>query len=183
MLNRVLAIDGALNKSGWVILDEKETKSGELKISGSKYGTIAPKSTMSLAFKLLYIRKELLNLIKTYKPDVIVLEDVYLGPNVKTGARLNNAKGVYVLTAYEATGKEPVYVAANVARSCLGFKNNKEEPYKYFSELFNLKESFNKGNDITDAYTLGFWYIKNRRGECVVKKNKKSGKKNGRKSR
>jgi Holliday junction resolvasome RuvABC endonuclease subunit len=175
---RVLAIDGALNHSGWVILDEREKKDGSRQTVGSKYGVIMPNAKMSLAFKLSYIKKEVTDLIKTYKPDVVVFEDTYAGKNALTNARLNNAKGVYIVTVFEVTGEDPVYVNAAVARSCLGFGNNKEDPYEFFSKLFDMSESFNKGNDITDAYTLGFWYIIDERGECQERgKKKKNNKK------
>jgi crossover junction endodeoxyribonuclease RuvC len=178
---RVLAIDGALNHSGWVILDEREKKDGTRQAVGSKYGMIKPNAKMSLAFKLSFIRQELIDIIKTYKPDVIVFEDTYAGKNALTNARLNNAKGVFIVTVYEQTGKDPVYVNAAVARSCLGFGNNKEDPYEFFSELFKMEENFDKGNDITDAYTLGFWYITDERGECEERTKKKKKKRSTRK--
>lgn len=163
---RVLGIDGALNHSGWVIVDEKEKKGGARQAVASKYGMIMTNTKMSLAFKLSHIRQELIKIIKTYKPDYIVFEDTYAGKNALTNARLNNAKGVFIVTVYELTGQDPIYVNAAVARSCLGFKNNKEEPFEHFSSLLGLTESFDKGNDITDAYTLAFWFITDQRGEC-----------------
>lgn len=168
---RVLGIDGALNHSGWVIVDEKEKKDGTCNAVASKYGMIMTNAKMSLAFKLSHIRQELIKIIKTYKPDYIVFEDTYAGKNALTNARLNNAKGVFIVTVYEVTGKDPVYVNAAVARSCLGFKNNKEEPFEHFSQLLGLTESFEKGNDITDAYTLAFWFIVDQRGECQQSKH------------
>lgn len=170
---RVLAIDGALNHSGWVVLDEKEKKDGSRQTVGSKYGRIMPNPKLSLAFKLLFIKNEVNDLIRTYKPDVVVLEDTYAGKNALTNARLNNAKGVFIVTVFETTGKDPVYVNAAVARSCLGFGNNKEDPWEFFSKLFNMKESFEKGNDVTDSCTLGFWYITDERGECQERAKKK----------
>lgn len=175
---RVLAIDGALNHSGWVILDDIGDPNS---VRASRYGIITPNSKMSLGFKLSYIKKEITDIIKTYKPDVVVFEDTYSGKNALTNARLNNAKGAFILTVFELMHKDPVYISAARARGCLGFKNNKEEPYEHFKKLFNLKESFEKANDITDAYTLGFWYITEQRGECKGRKKKtaKRGEKKG----
>ena len=79
---------------------------------------------------------------------------------------------MFIVTVYEVTGKDPVYVNAAVARSCLGFKNNKEDPFEHFSKLLKLKESFEKGNDITDAYTLAFWFVTDERGECQSAKKR-----------
>jgi len=67
---------------------------------------------------------------------------------------------------HEVLGSDPLTVTATVARKCLGFKNNKEEPYDFFQKKYKLPESFEKGNDITDAYTVGWWYIISRRNGC-----------------
>ncbi len=172
---KILAIDGALNCTGWVFLEDRGG-TGTEGIRASQYGTIATKPTMSLGFKLAYIRTEFLKLIKKLHPQVIVLEDTYSGKNALTNARLNNAKGVFMLTAYEMLGTDPMCITAAVARKCLGFKNNKEDPYEFFQNMYKLKESFQKGNDITDAFTLGWYYILTSRDECVKKTKKKSAK-------
>jgi Holliday junction resolvasome RuvABC endonuclease subunit len=168
---RIFAIDGSLNCSGWAVLDARNGKGTE-HIKGSNYGTIKTKPTMSLGFKLSYIRIEFIKLINSYHPDVIVMEDTYAGKNALTNARLNNAKGVIFLTAYELLGTDPVCITAAKARACVGFKNNKEEPYAFFKKQYKLKETFEKGNDITDAFTLGWYYVISSREECHDPKKK-----------
>lgn len=165
-------MDGALNKSGWVVLDVVDGKGQDL-IKPVAYGVINPKSSLPLSYKLVNIREELINLFRKYRPTVFVFEDTYAGQNKLTTARLNNAKGVFMATAHELLDKEPVYVGAGTARKCLGFKNNKEEPFKYFQEMYNLTESFKQGNDITDAFTLGHWYVVWSREGCIEKKKKR----------
>jgi len=168
---RIVAIDGALNHSGWVVLDVDAEKLESIK--SVKNGKIVPKTNMSLASKLLYIRQELIKLFRTYEPDMIVFEDTYAGKNPKTTSRLNNAKGVILMTAYEWLNKEPACVKAIEARACLGFKNGKEpkrEPWEYFRAKYKLKMGFKAGNDITDAYTLGWWYVKSTGEGCVERK-------------
>jgi Holliday junction resolvasome RuvABC endonuclease subunit len=173
---RILAIDGALNHSGWALLDTTDGEGWD-SAKASKYGIITTKATMSLAFKLFFIRQELIKIIKSYKPDVIVFEDTYAGQNALTTARLNNAKGIILMTAYEALNKEPVCVKATVARACLGFKNGKDpkkEPWEFFKKRYNLQNiTFERGNDVTDAYVLGWYYILSQTGDCAAKKKPK----------
>ena len=166
---RVLAFDPALNHTGWVVLQYTETGKGREGIIASDYGVIKPNPKQSLGARLLYNRNELIRLFNVYKPDVIVFEEVFAGKNALTSARLNNVKGVFIVTAYELTGTDPFFVNARKARSCLGFKNNKRDPYEFFSSALNLPEDFLKGNDITDAYTVGYWYILEQRDACVDK--------------
>lgn len=152
-----------------------EDKGGEVK--APVYGTIATKPTMSLGFKLAYIRTEFVKIVKMYRPEVIVMEDTYAGKNALTNARLNNAKGVLYLTAYELLNQDPECVTAAKARGCLGFKNNKEEPFARFNKTYQLKLSFKEGNDITDACTLGWWFFTQLKGECKGKKKRSPTKK------
>jgi hypothetical protein len=179
---RILAIDGALNHSGWAFLEDKGGKGME-GVKASKYGTITTKPTMSLGFKLTYIRKELIRIIKETKPEIVVLEETYSGKNKLTTARLNNAKGIILQTVYEVMGNDPIMVSATSARSCLGFKRKKREdgtkdsklePFEFFRDKYNLPESFSKGNDITDAFTIGWGYILSLRDECPNIKKKKT---------
>ncbi len=180
---RILAIDGALNRSGWVFLEDKGGDGME-GVKASKYGTIATKPTMSLGFKLTYIQTEFTKIIKSTRPDVVIVEETYSGSNQKTTARLNNAKGVIVQTVYKTLGIDPIMILARVARSCLGFKSKKNddgksdpklEPFEFFKSKYNLPESYKQGNDITDAFTIGWAYILSRRGGCLEKaKDKKS---------
>jgi Holliday junction resolvasome RuvABC endonuclease subunit len=166
MKTRVMAIDGALNKSGWVVLDDMDGTTLD-SIVNRGFGIISPDAKMPLGFKLSYIRSEITKLMKTYKPSVVVLEDTFSGPNRLTAARLNNAKGVFVLTVYEVLRADPIYANVGRARGCLGFTNKKDEPFAFFQERFNIAKNFKNGNDITDACTLGFWYILNSRGDCA----------------
>jgi Holliday junction resolvasome RuvABC endonuclease subunit len=171
---RILAIDGSLNCSGWVFLDDRGGENWE-GVKASKYGVIRTKPTMSLGFKLYHIRKELIRLIDSLRPGIVVLEETYSGSNKLTTARLNNAKGVIVSVVYEKIGRDPELVTVAKARSCLGFKSKKNaegkrdpklEPFEFFKEKYNLPESYRQGNDITDAFTIGWAYILSRRGNC-----------------
>jgi Holliday junction resolvasome RuvABC endonuclease subunit len=171
---RVLALDPALNHTGWVLLSYTKEGKNQEGISALDYAIWKVKLKQPLGAKLLYNRQELTQLISKYQPDVIVMEETFAGKNPLAVARLNNAKGVYVVTAYEAMGIDPTMVNAKKARACLGFSNDKEEPFAFFKKLFEITEDFKNGNDITDACTVGFWYIMNQRNACLEDiKNKK----------
>lgn len=172
-MKRLLGLDPSLNKTGWVILIFDENAKGREGIGASDYGLIKPNAKHSLGAKLLFNRIELQRLLKKYRPDVVVFEETFAGQNALTTSRLNNAKGVFVMTAFEFLKDSPVMVYAGQARACLGFSNDKEEPFAFFKREFNLPESFKEGNDITDAYVVGYWYIINQREACVDSKRKK----------
>lgn len=203
---RVLAIDGALRHSGWVVLEcDDEYKKPKVK----DYGVLVIKDKLPLGTCLACIRQELIHLYNKYKPTVIVLEDTYAGRSAKVSARLNNAKGVFCSTAFELLGKEPTYISAITARSCLGFKNEKEAPFEHFMSKYKLSSAivlecceygsqaetkafckkykkehhFDKGNDISDAFVLGFWYITDMVGQCQEAKPKTRKKANNAKSK
>jgi Holliday junction resolvasome RuvABC endonuclease subunit len=178
---RILVIDGALNHSGWVLLDDRGGNGWE-GVNASTYGRISCRSTESLGFKLNFLRGEIIKLIKSTRAEKVVLEETYAGNNALTTSRLNNAKGVITQAVFELLGKDPVMVRINECRSCLGFvyekkEDRKKQPFEFFSKMYKLTESYAAGNDITDAFTLGWGYILYTRGECAKKKRNKNIKK------
>jgi Holliday junction resolvasome RuvABC endonuclease subunit len=167
----ILGIDGALKTTGWAVIEAQDGAGWE-GVKQVNHGKIEIDHDSSLSVRLFNLRKEITSLIKKYKPDQIVIEDTYSGINALTNARLNNVKGVLLVTALELLGKEPICVTAATARTCLEFKNGKkakERVYKFFKAKYDIKESFKEANDITDAYTLTWFGLKVLWGECKIK--------------
>ena len=106
------------------------------------------------------------------KPDIVILEETYAGPNVKTTAGLNSAKGVAMVLTKNFTDKDPIIVNASKARSCLGLKD-KETVFEHFRRIYKLPKDFKKYNDTTDAIALGYYYYYHIHDLCKPKNKKK----------
>ncbi len=147
---KVLALDISSRSTGWFVTKRS-------------CGLIRPSDKLSFDEKLVYFRRELVKLLKRYKPDVVVIEDVYYRPgrgSIHTLKALSKFGGV-AAEACTAAGCEVVVMTATQARKyCCGKhegKFKKEEVFAYFVKKYKLEEwEYAKHNDITDAMAL-FW--------------------------
>jgi crossover junction endodeoxyribonuclease RuvC len=93
-------------------------------------------------------------LIKKYKPDVLVAEQLFFCKNVKTALLVGQARGVILLTAI--LNKLPVYefTPLQVKQSVCGYgKAEKSQVQNMVKVLFKLK-SIPKPDDAADALAI-----------------------------
>lgn len=64
-----------------------------------KWGLIETKKTELHPIRLSFIYRDLIKILETYKPDVLVIEKVFFSSNVKTAIAVGQAQGVIMLTA------------------------------------------------------------------------------------
>ncbi len=64
-----------------------------------KWGLIETKKTDLHPVRLSFIYRDLIKILETYKPDVLVIEKVFFSSNVKTAIAVGQAQGVIMLTA------------------------------------------------------------------------------------
>jgi Holliday junction resolvasome RuvABC endonuclease subunit len=120
-----------------------------------KTGLIKLDSESSVRVKLKDFRWHLLELIEELKPDRIVLEGVYLGPNPKNTAFLNNLRGVAIETIPMEAKFLSVYTST--VRKCFlsSGKASKQEAFEWAKQKYSLHDfEFKSHNDITDAILL-----------------------------
>jgi len=140
------------------------------------YGIISPNKKLSLGAKLLYFEKEVKYLIKQYKPDYIIVEDIFCFNKVSFKC-LAEFRGVAIKAIYEAYGKDPYSIMAVEARKIMGVGTKKEDAFIGITKLCNLKNfDFIRDNDIVDSFCLGlacYRMINNKDFYCKEKRKKK----------
>ena len=166
---RILGIDLAYNHAGWALMDEPKGNKSLLLLVDKNVITIDSKLNLSLSEKLVFMSKEILKLLRRARPDIVVLEDTYTGPNLKTTAQLNNAKGAALVVIYNVMKEDPICVTAQTVRGCLGIKD-KKEVFEYFKNLYKIEDNYKKYNDITDAIALAYYYYYTKNNKCKKKK-------------
>lgn len=142
MYKTVLCIDPSLKQSGIAVV---------------KDGAVVYKATASGLSGNFNIIK---NIIKTYKPDLIIKESPYCGPNKITFRRLSEVHGCIQLLAelYNIPVKEYTpSVGKKVAGTSTRDKDSKDKVNKFVNDYFNISII---NNDITDALVLYIAYVK-----------------------
>ena len=84
----VLSLDLSISASGCSVIDEREKL--------IYYSTINTKSVSSEPDRFLTILKQIEELTFIYNPEVIVFEDIFNGPSVKTLISLARLSGIVI---------------------------------------------------------------------------------------
>ncbi len=124
------------------------------KLNLIEYGCIKTVPNLTTAERLNELHKQLNNLIKKHKPDMVAVEDIFFFKNLKTAIKVSQARGVILLTA--AKSKIPIFectpLQVKQATTSYG-RAEKIQVQKMVKTLLNLKE-IPKPDDAADALAV-----------------------------
>ena len=121
------------------------------------YGIIKTNPKMNRSERLLTFRYKMLILFDRYKPDNIVVEDVFSGLNVKTLKILSEFAGVAKEVCQYECGIDPYVISTNTVKSYFKAKK-KEDMFRFVQTLVKGYWNFKKDNDIIDAIGQAMCY-------------------------
>ncbi|MBF0512349.1 MAG: crossover junction endodeoxyribonuclease RuvC [Candidatus Omnitrophica bacterium] len=147
---RILGIDPGLNTTGFGVVDIKDAS---LKIVDA--GVIEPNPQARLEERLLKIHFHVLGLLKTHKPDLLVLEKLYAHyKHPATAAVLGHVRGVICLCAAQEKISLVEQSPKRIRKALLGNGNaTKIQCQEFVKRLLNIKSGGFK-LDASDALTL-----------------------------
>lgn len=157
----ILGIDPGTAITGWGTI-----KSGKKIIKGKsdgyyclKYGCIKTPVDMRMSHRLLLLRKELLKIIDQFKPDCLVIEQLFFGINAKTAMTVGQARGVILMTAAEKGLDLYEYQGLKVKLIVTGYgRSDKKQIQSAVKKILKLKE-IPKPDDAADALAVALCHI------------------------
>lgn len=145
----ILSLDVSAASTGWAFLVKDNLKA---------YGIIETNPKDGRAKRLQDFKNKIRELLIKYKPSFVVIENGYLGGNVKTLKVLCEFAGVAKMCCMDSLSIEPFIMNVNIPRSHFGVKN-KNEVFDMVVSLYGLEDfEFKKHNDITDACVQGLCF-------------------------
>lgn len=145
---KILGLDVSITSTGYCVFNNG-------KLLKKSCGMIKPNPKKTYGERLLFLELEIKKIISKYKPDEVIIEDIYKGRNAKTFKILSMTRGIAIKTIFEELGKDPIIVMASTARALIGIKNKKEIAYEFIVKKYKLKDyEFDTHNDQTDAILL-----------------------------
>lgn len=143
----ILGIDPGSRKTGFGVLQHIQ---GKLNYVAS--GCIRPKSK-DVGKRLCELHTHIGTIIKTYQPELIGMEDVFMGSNSRSALTLGQARGVLWL-ACEQYGVAPQAIAARlVKKSITGYgAAKKDQVSSMVMSLLGLKQT--PQEDAADALAI-----------------------------
>jgi crossover junction endodeoxyribonuclease RuvC len=157
---KILGIDPGIALVGYSILEVSEARPSLPPILLG-CGVISTPSTDSVYLRLQSIRKDLLELLNTFKPDAAAVELIYFSKNVKTAITVAQARGV-ILESLASYGIKKIteFTPTHIKQVLFGSgQADKKQIQLIVSQTLNLPGII-KPDDAADATAIALSYIR-----------------------
>ena len=152
---RILGIDPGVAIVGFGLI---ESDRGTLRIL--QYGAITTPSGLPLAARLAQINRDIEELICTFRPDEISVEELFFSKNITTGIAVAHARGVILCAAEKK--KIPIYeyTPMQVKQAVAGYGlADKKQVMDMTRRLLKLK-SVPRPDDAADALAIALCHAR-----------------------
>ncbi len=145
----ILGIDPGIGRCGWGVVETENVKLKTL-----NYGCIETSPKKEIPERLKEIHEEILKIVKTYKPDVLAIEELFFNTNAKTAFVVGQARGVILLAAAENNLSISIYTPLQVKMALTGYgRAEKNQVGKMVKALLFLK-NVPSPDDTADALAI-----------------------------
>ncbi len=145
----VMGIDPGFAITGYGIVDYAGNHFKVL-----SYGVIRTAPETPFPERLLLLHQEMVQLVTTYKPDVMAAEELFFKTNVTTGIKVGHARGVILLSAAMAGIPVYEYTPMQVKLAVVGYGNAKKQQVQQMVKLLLNMEEIPKPDDAADALAV-----------------------------
>lgn len=161
---RILGIDPGTAITGYGILD----------INGNKfqvvdYGAILTPSNLELAVRLEKIYKEIINIIESYQPDHLAIEELFFNKNTKTALAVGHARGVIILAGSLKNLVIEEYTPLQVKQAVVGYGRAEKRQVQEMVRIMLKLEKIPKPDDVADALALAICHAHSYNFNKIIK--------------
>ena len=145
----ILGIDPGLAIVGWGVI---EYSGSRFKVLG--YGSVETPAHTPTEERLLRINEGISELINTYHPDVMAVEELFFTNNITTGIRVAEARGIILLAAELACVPIFEYTPPQVKQAVVGYgRAEKRQVISMVTMLLGLPKP-PRPDDTADALAI-----------------------------
>lgn len=145
----ILGIDPGLAIVGWGVVDYSAS---HFKVLG--YGAIETPAGTPTEQRLSMIYDGMKQLIETYHPEHVAVEELFFNTNITTGIKVAEARGIIIMTAHRMGVKVYEYTPLQVKQSVVGFgRAEKKQVITMVTMLLGLPKP-PKPDDTADALAI-----------------------------
>ncbi|BAI62372.1 crossover junction endodeoxyribonuclease RuvC [Methanocella paludicola SANAE] len=146
---RILGIDPGIALTGFGIVEKEGVR-----IKAGRYGHISTESGTPVPDRLKILYDDMVNIVQEYRPEVMVVEELFFNKNAKTAIIAAQARGVIILSAVNNGVKVEEYTPLQVKQAVIGYgRASKQQVQFMVKELLRLKE-IPKPDDTADALAI-----------------------------
>jgi len=151
----VLGIDPGVATVGFGIISEKGGAPAY-----KRCGVITTPAGMRLALRLKQINKDVSELIETFKPDVIAVEELFFNTNLKTAVAVAHGRAAVILAGEEYGIPMFEYTPLQVKKAVAGYgRASKGQVMEMVKRLLGLPQ-IPKPDDAADALAIAICHAR-----------------------
>lgn len=150
----ILGIDPGIAITGYGLL---ECKGDDIKIVAS--GSLQTSKNKSAQERLAELYADMLEIIKTYKPDVAAIEELFYFKNMKTVIPVAQARGVIIMALAQNGIELAEYTPLQVKQTITGFGRATKDEVKQMTQIA-LNQPMPKLDDTVDAIAIALCHFR-----------------------
>ncbi len=132
---------------------------GVIEISGGKktaidFGVISTHKDLPMHKRLAELHKDLSRLIKTYRPDYCVVEQLFFARNVTTAISVGQARGVILLAAAQNKLEIAEYTPLQVKQAVTGYGQATKKQIQEMVKILLSLDEIPRPDDAADALAV-----------------------------
>ena len=152
---RIVGIDPGLATVGFSIVDVEKSRMRLVTC-----GVISTPAHTSLSSRLDRIFEDMNDLISSFSPDVMSIEELFFNTNITTGIAVAHARGVILLSAYRAGVQVFEYTPLQVKQAVVGYgRAEKNQVIDMVRRILALPAA-PKPDDAADAVALAICHAR-----------------------
>ena len=145
----ILGIDPGYAIVGWGVL---EYQNNQFKVLG--YGAITTAADMDLVRRFQAIHQDLNQIIETYHPDAMAIEELFFNSNRTTAINVAQARGVLILSALNHEVPVFEYTPLQVKQAVAGYGRAEKQQVQQMTKILLNLSSVPKPDDTADALAI-----------------------------
>ena len=152
---RILGIDPGVAIVGFGVL---EADRGRQQLLNCGVTTTPAKTQLSSRLDQIY--RDMQQLIETFQPDVMAVEELFFDKNITTGISVAHARGIILLSGYQARLPIYEYTPMQVKQAVVGYgKADKKQVMDMVRRLLKLQAA-PKPDDAADAVAVALCHAR-----------------------
>ncbi len=146
---RILGIDPGIATIGFGVIDSEGSRQTLV-----TYGVIKTPAKTALSSRLDRIFSDIEEILSTFKPDVVVIEELFFNTNITTGIAVSHGRGVILLACYRFGVEIFEYTPLQVKQAVVGYgRAEKNQVIDMVKRLLKMQKA-PKPDDAADALAI-----------------------------
>ncbi len=155
----ILGIDPGLATMGYGVINAVKGN-----YSVIDYGAVITPKDCTLPQRLKQLEEGVQELIETFKPDNIAIEELFFSKNVTTGIAVSEARGVILLTAVKVLGDEVYeYTPNQIKQAVTGYGGADKMQMQHMVQALLRLKSVPRPDDAADALAVAICHAQTSR--------------------